>query len=173
LEFMRSKNPAAVQAVADVHDTPVSPMSYQVARTAICSWDHLLPFQRSTTGAIDPQPPLSQGLSLHPTAKQAFLDEQETLTLVRPKPNFRWIDHLRPFQRSTIFGPSAIQNVFDVHDTAARGWSMPALATVGVASTVQREPFQRSSSRTELPPLSTCDPTAKQNVLDGQDTPES
>jgi hypothetical protein len=113
-----------------------------------------------------------------PTPKHALLDEHDTLASSPPPPSLSWIDHVRPFQRSTNgpgcpvptggHPPTAMQNVLEVHDTP-----VSAPRALGVGWAVQLEPFQRSARARKLPSLSMCDPAAMQNDLDGHDTAES
>jgi hypothetical protein len=87
-----------VQALADAHDTPNRLLSDPPVGLAVCSIDHLVPFQRSATVTWRWRP----FPELAPTAVQALADTHDTLskTLWLPALAVCWIDHSVPFQRS-------------------------------------------------------------------------
>ncbi|MFL5859704.1 MAG: hypothetical protein ACJ780_02850 [Solirubrobacteraceae bacterium] len=190
LPFQRSTNgpklPTAVQTVADVHDTPLSPLLVAPAGWGIRWLDQVKPFQRSTNGT---ELPAATSVNA-PTAVQALADVQDTPL----RESFsavlgaRWIDQLRPFQRSTSAelplqqsaadqddDPTAMHALADVHDTPPREVSIvsPRLGVGGVGWTDQLLPFQRSANVTSWPALLRKDPTAVQALPDTHDTAES
>lgn len=95
-------SPTAVQAVGDVHDTPVSRLlSRTPAGAGTRSSDHTVPFQRSTSGAY------RLGLSPEvkpPTATHEDADGHEippTSTVMLPTGSAMTArDHRRPFHRT-------------------------------------------------------------------------
>jgi hypothetical protein len=117
--------PTAVQAVADVHDTPDSTLLVAPGGFWVVWVDHLVPFQRSASVA----PPED------PTAVQAVDAVQDTPDRTPPAARLGvgWIDHLVPFQRSASVAPpeapTAVQAVDAVQDTPDR---TPPAARVGV-----------------------------------------
>src|SRR6516164_1902084 len=91
--------PTAVQALADVHDTPPRTTDDPPAGVGVCWIDHVVPFHRSAS-----DPPLLGPVLSMPTAVQALADAHDTAP--RPLPwtpvglGVCWIDHLVPFHRS-------------------------------------------------------------------------
>src|SRR5215470_11006079 len=143
----RFGRPTAVQALGEVHDTPVNccaePDGLGVGWT-----DHEVPFQAS---ASVPSP-------LPPTAMQVPTDAHDTPDRKGPAGGFGvgWIDHVVPFQRSasvteslpklsTAELPTAVQALAEVQDTAARALR-GGDAGLGVGWSDHEEPFQRSAS---------------------------
>jgi hypothetical protein len=111
-------DPTAMHAVAEPHETPLSPISL----AGLGVWiDQRLPFQRSSSA-----PPSWSD----PTAVQAIAEAQDTLLRLSPVAvGVFWIDHLLPSHLSTG-DPTVVQAVLDVHDTA----ESPPLGTVGTAT---------------------------------------
>jgi hypothetical protein len=87
--------PTAVQALADVHDTPFSWLIVAPAGVGVGWTAHVLPFQRSTKPEV-------------PTAVQAVAEVHDTPNREAPPDSFGvgWITHASPFQRSTN-GPAS------------------------------------------------------------------
>jgi hypothetical protein len=90
-----------------------------------------------------------------------------------------WMTQLVPFQRSASvnsvgeaspYHPAAVQAVADEQDTAV-SWLSFAPVGLGVGWMTQVVPFQRSASVCGWPKGRKYDPTAVQEVADGQDTP--
>jgi hypothetical protein len=167
-----SKDPAAVQAVAELHETLLSDVLCHAGRVAIRSPDQRLPVHRSTTAALRQPVSLPQMVDVQ-TAVQTLVDVHETLNELSasPEPGPSWAaDHLRPFQRSTNVAtpepgdPTAIQKVVVGHDTVDK----PPYPEPGVGAIDHSRPFQRCTSGWDDP-----DPTATQNVADVHDTPDS
>jgi hypothetical protein len=114
---------------------------------------------------------------LFPTAKQAFVDAQETASKLLSSPEYGsvvvWIDQRLPFQRSAsgarclsgvAVQPTAVQALGDTHDTPS---SPPG--TLGVGWIDQRLPFQRSTNAAS--PAGTVSwPTATHADGEAQDT---
>jgi hypothetical protein len=148
--------PTAVQAVADVHETPfrLPPLGLGVVWVV-----QVLPSQRSTN-----VPPLPE-----PTAVHAEADVHETA--FRPPPlGVVWIVQVLPSQRCTPPDPRAVHAVADVHETAFR---LPPPPEVGVIWIVQVLPSQSSASVPKLPKgLAVQSPTAVHAVADAHDTPD-
>ena len=118
------ENPTAVQAVADVQETP-----FRVLKVALLSGGlsavHVEPFQTSASGASR-----RALFAYHPTAMQNAGEVHETpdrpLPLVGLLVGGLWIVHLVPSQNSASSSPApgpekdpiAVQNVDEVHETA-------------------------------------------------------
>src|ERR1700722_14739117 len=66
------ESPTAVQALADVHDTPYRKVNDAPAGLGVCWIDHLVPFQRSASVTV--VVPLEES----PTAVQALADAHDT-----------------------------------------------------------------------------------------------
>lgn len=159
--------PTATHAFAEAHDTSLNP-DVGTRRLGVPWIDHLVPFQRSTTGTVS----FERSSRESPTAVHAVADEQDTPQSQSPSPEFsgvgvRRTDHLVPSQCAAP-DPTATQAVADAHDTSlppgAPRWSD------------QLDPFHRPTD--ELPPKNEPrpsvygpPPTAMQNVLDVHDTP--
>jgi hypothetical protein len=145
--------PTAVQAVADVHETPLSVLDSALVGLGVVSIDQLAPFQRSANDTVS-----RVELELEPTAVQAVADVHET-ELRRSPPvglGVLWIDQSVPFQRSANVAslptrlkesPTAVQAVLDVHDTPT-SWLSDAPLGFGVVSMDQLVPFQCSANIT-------------------------
>jgi hypothetical protein len=138
--------PTALQAVAEVQDTPVSWVWTAADGLAVDWTDQLVPFHPSAK-VTSREGPMNQ-----PTAVQAVGDQHDT--------PFRWlyvapvglavdsVDQLVPFQRSTNIvepaKPTAVQADGDVHDTPL---SWPDVAPgLGVGTIDQLVPSQRSAN---------------------------
>jgi hypothetical protein len=137
--------PTAVQALADVHDTPRSWLWSAVEVGWIV---HVVPFQCSANVRSAPTPSLYE-----PTATQAIGDEHDTpFSWAWDAPTGLGICstvHVLPFQRSTKVKvltpgstdhPAAVQASADVHDTAD---SAPPPGRIGVGWITHANPFQR------------------------------
>ncbi len=138
--------PTAMQAFADVHDTPDSPDVECCETSAVRGIDwiaHLCPFQRSTSGSI----------ALSPTAVHASAEIHDTplRSAKPPGAGIDWGVHLRPFQRSAkaLIGlplrpvplrPTAMQAFGDVQDTPDS-----SAFGLGVDWMVHLCPFHRSA----------------------------
>ncbi len=130
--------PAAVQAVADVHDTPLRLLPWAPLGLGVAWMAQLVPFHRSAS--VRPVPPL---LLYPPTAVHAAADVHDTPLRALPWApaglGVDWMDQLEPFHRSAraraapallLFPPTAVHAVADEHDTAH---SCP-LATIGAGT---------------------------------------
>ena len=118
--------PAAVQAVADLHDTPLRALPEAPAGLGVAWMDQAVPFQASAS--VPCRPPL---LKEYPVAAQAVADVHDTpLKMLPVAPagwGVAWIDQLVPFHRSAsstaapallTVCPTAVQAAADEHDTA-------------------------------------------------------
>jgi hypothetical protein len=95
----RLEDPTAVQAVLDVHDTPMTPLPVVPVGLGVVWIDQLVPFHCSAnvTSGLEPV--------LDPTAVQAVLDVHDTplrllLSVAPVGLGVVWIDQLVPFHRS-------------------------------------------------------------------------
>jgi hypothetical protein len=161
--------PTAMQAVADVQDTPTS--SPPPRRGLGVAWMvHLLPFHPSArVFALG-----VKGLEA-PVAMHVVVDVQAT-PLRKPLPwgglGAAWIDQRVPFHRSASGPPpdppTAVHADAEVQDTPFRA---PPLDRLGVGWISQRLPFHRSARAVTAPDLLAVAPTASQADDDTQDTP--
>jgi hypothetical protein len=161
LPVLLIKEPTAMQAVLEVHDTCASPLDVAPGGPGMFWIDQLDPFHRSTS--------IRPSLSLfveYPTAMQLVLEVQDTpLRLLKTAPGalaIDWLDQLVPFQTSPkvvsavgmtfIFptfakAPTAVHAVLEVHITPLR--LLPGSpAGVGVVWIDQLVPFHRSANIT-------------------------
>jgi hypothetical protein len=142
-----SQDPTAVQAVLDMHDTPLRVLLVVPVGLGVVWIDQLVPFQPSANVTSGPDPMLD-----HPTAVQAVLDVHDTelRLLYSTGGGVVWIDQLVPFHRSAndvpFPSPTAVQAVLDVHDTPMRLNVAPV--GLGVVWIDQLVPFQRSANVT-------------------------
>jgi hypothetical protein len=160
-------NPTAIQAVAEVHDTPLrAPLPLGVLWTV-----QLLPSQ--PTAKVAP-------LEL-PTATHAVAAVHDTPLSVPPPPGVAWIAQVVPFQRSAkvrtrpalfVYDPTAVHAVADVHDTPF-SWLRAAPAGAGVFWIDQLVPFQRSTRVTWMPVWLVSYPTAVHALAVVHDAPFS
>src|SRR5450755_266639 len=96
---MPRSDPTAMHAVADGHDTPFSgasmPLPELTSGGAGMLWTvHRDPFQPSANGTVP--------LVSDPTAMQIRTEGHDTpLRSLAARLGARWIDHRKPFQRST------------------------------------------------------------------------
>ena len=166
--------PTAVQAAAEVHETPLNEDLTAPVGTWVDSSDHVVPFQRSAK-VVEAKELFSQ----KPTALQAVADVHDTpLSSIEEAPltvGTVWIPQVVPFQRSANATvpvpfelPTAVQAVADVHETPSR---LEVLAPVGfcVVWIVHVAPFQRSAKVLVALPLDE-DPTAVHAVAEMHDT---
>jgi hypothetical protein len=95
---LRTEYPTAVQAVAEVHETPPNELPSVLGAGGVDSTDQEVPSQRSTSARGSY--PLGE---VYPTAVQAVVDVHDTplSTLTRSgRLGMVWIDQAVPFQRS-------------------------------------------------------------------------
>ena len=173
--------PTAVQAVAEVQETPNSLLLSSVPASGLGTTDHLLPFQDST------RVPLAGGVTrwCEPTAVQAVAETQDTLarSALRTFCGLGATDQVLPFQISVIgFSlavqhapkwPTAAQNAAVTQETPNRKltWPVPGL---GLGTIDQAVPFQVSISvryDDRLLGDAADHPTAVQALADTQETP--
>jgi hypothetical protein len=141
-----------MQAVSDVHDTPVRAAGVAAAGLGVARSFQLRPFQRSDNvwGAD------ANDVEKTPTAMHALLDVHDTPpSMPNGDLGVRRTFQLRPFQRSASSlpfpaalvnpprCPTAMQALLDVHDTACRE---PPPRGVRMRWTFQLRPFQRSAN---------------------------
>jgi hypothetical protein len=170
-------DPTAVQAVAEVHDTPVRLLFWAPGGGGVAWVAHLAPSQRSARLTLTPLPP-----SKDPTAVQAVADGQETAErLLFWTPVGLGVARTAQPERSQCSAkvtsrplglcqePVAAHAVVDGQDTARR-LLLCAPDGLGVVSAAQLVPFQRSAKAIEARPLP-CRPTAVQLDLEAHDTP--
>lgn len=177
LKELSNAPPTAVQAVADVHDTPVKKLIGAPAGAGIDSTVQLVPSHLSAMTA----PAL-----LFPTAVQALVEVQETAFRNAPgllDVGVGWMLQLVPFQVSVSVptglpelskaGPTATQAEGDVHETPPKTLKgVPGGLGVGVIR--HAVPSQSSASGPlALPKGSVAWPTAMQAEDDLHDTPRS
>jgi hypothetical protein len=143
--------PTAVQALADVHDTPCRRVFDPPVGLGVCWIDHLVPFHRSASAPLEEAPTAVQALAdVHDTLYRKVNDEPVGLGVC-------WIDHLLPFQRSASVtvvvpleeAPTAVQALADVHDTPFRMINDPPVG-LGVCWIDHVLPFQPSASVTPV-----------------------
>jgi hypothetical protein len=166
--------PTASQAVANVHDTPLSAAPTLPTGFAVLWIVQPLPFQ--TSANVRP--------AASPTASQAVADVHDTpLNPLSATPGgfgTLWIVQLLPFHVSAklswclalTYDPTAVQAVVDGHETPF-SWLALAPAGLGVSWTDQLAPSQRSARLTCVPALLVDAPTAVQAVADVHETPFS
>ncbi len=152
--------PTAVQADADVQDTPFSsPPPWDGLGVA---WMvHRVPFHRSARVLALGVKGLEAPAAIHMVA-----DVQAT-PLRKPLPcgglGVAWIDHRAPFHRSASGPapdlPTAVQADADVQDTPFR---LAPWDSLGVGWIRHRVPFQCSATAWEAPVAVMLDPTAVQ-----------
>jgi len=134
---LRSKEPTAVQAVADAHDTPSR--SAAMPGVGVGTIDQLVPFHDST---------IVFSLPVRPTAVQADADRHDTPPRT-PGPGLGTTDQLVPSHDSTSvpepWKPTAVQADADTHDTPS-SWFATDGPMLGLGTTDQVVPFHDSVS---------------------------
>ena len=149
---MVAELPTAVQAVAEVQDTPVKALSVTPARLGVAWMAQLLPFQRSAKVCESPERVSNCPTAMH---AEAELHDVACKKLGSAAGGLRvaWIAQLLPFQRSAKVCespelvskcPTAVQPVVEVHDTPNNVGSVPP-GGLGVVWMAQVVPFQRSA----------------------------
>jgi hypothetical protein len=143
------KDPTAVHAVVDAHDTPPNLLSVASTGLEVLWTDQLAPFDRSASVArVVP-------LMNVPTAVHAVADVHDTpLSALKLRAGVSWIVQLTPFQRSASVSrpkssskklPTAVHAVVDVQDTPL-SWTFTAPGGAAVSWIAQLTPFQRSAN---------------------------
>ena len=160
------------------HDTPFNVVNRAPAWLGLVTGDQLVPFQLSTREAIT-----DEVLAKEPTAKQLVVVGHDTPLKVLSAPpaglGLATIDHVVPFQSSTSEllakkllrdEPTAKQLVVLVHDTPLNAENTAPVG-LGLMTRAQVVPFQRSTNDLTTVELLTKEPTAKQLVAVGHETP--
>ena len=140
---LRSKEPTAVQAVADAHDTALR--SPAMPGVGVGATDQLVPFHDSASVFC---------LPLRPTAVQAVTDRHDTPAKTPPELGLGTTDQTVPSHDSTsvpdppllpLWKPTAVQADADTHDTPS-SWFAKDGPTLGLGTTDQVVPFHDSVS---------------------------
>jgi hypothetical protein len=173
LPVLSKTAPTAVQAVAEVHDTPVKKLIGAPAGVGTGWMLQLIPSHLSAITCL---------ALLLPTAVHALGEVQETAfrnTPGLPEVGVGWMLHDAPSHRSVIVPselpklsnatPTALQAERDVHDMALR---LPP-AVVGIGWRCQVVPSHRSATVEVTPMVGPVYPTAMHEALDVQLTPLS
>src|SRR6516165_1634993 len=174
--------PAALQALADGHDTPLIPLPAAPAGFGVAWMVHAVPFHRSASGAGALVVLL---VTAAPAAVQARAEVHDTAPSSLPEApagfGVAWMVHVVPFQRSASVAdtpeaaltktPAAVQASGALHDTPCR----TLLAPAGAGTRLRRhvEPFHASASGSVRPVLPVESPTAMHALAEGQDTANS
>jgi hypothetical protein len=170
--------PTAVQAVA-WHATPLKKLPWPADSTGVGWMAQVVPFQRSTRVVV----PEFDVAFRFPAAVQPAGVVHDTAARTPPGGGLGvgWMVQFVPFHRSasvpmglpalSVWAPTAVQNEGEVQDTPAR--KLPAAPVgVGTGRICHRVPSHRSAtSPVGKPELSKDVPTAMQNVLAVQETP--
>jgi hypothetical protein len=142
----RLNAPTAVHVVADRQETALKPLVAAPIRFGLRWIDHAEPFHRSAS--VNVLPPRSK----YPTPVHVLADVQDTPfkpVLVAPIGfGVGWIDHRRPFQRSTSVSvrcwltndPTAVHARGEVHETPSSA-ALVAPAGNGTAATDHTAPI--------------------------------
>ena len=152
--------PTAVQAPAEVQDTPANarargpPRSGAAAGLGVGSIDHLEPSNHSAS--VLPW--------REPTAAHARRETHDTAASSAPFTDRR-SDHRELSQSSNTDPPTTTQKPTDAHDTPSRPGPLGALASID-----QLEPFQRSTKPARGPCAFVTQPTATHVRSDTHDT---
>lgn len=139
--------PAAVHALAEVHETLRSLLSGELPRLGVAWIAQLVPFQRSASGNSS-----KLLVVVYPTATHELADAHETPSRIADLTPLTLgvasTVHWLPLQRAAIVElpatPTAMHELAEVHETDCRELAFGA--GLGVDAIVQRAPFQRSES---------------------------
>src|SRR5579863_2425823 len=150
-------DPAAMQAVGEVHDTLFRSLSSTPGGLGVAWTDHVAPCHASARVLAT-----KWWFSVNPVAVQAVAEvhEMPSRAVMASPLGVRWIDHEAPFHRSAsvnsswallTYNPTAVHAVTEAHETPRSLLPLltllppPAPLGLGVAWTDQVVPFQASA----------------------------